>query len=188
MVLLVATVGAAFIDLGRFNFALAMVIAVAKAVMILLIFMHVRYSDRLIWVFSSRGVPLAGDPDRAVAERLLHPRLAEHPGQVVTPTKPVSRRAVGSRPITGGWPGSGADLEPLPQLLAPAQREQRAGGQGRQGVLVLESAGTSGRLPGRPSSAGKDARGGPAPCPPRWSLRQGLADTSRPVRTAGPEP
>jgi cytochrome c oxidase subunit 4 len=53
MVLLVATVGAAYIDLGSFNFALTMIIAVAKGVMILLIFMHVRYSDRLTWVFSS---------------------------------------------------------------------------------------------------------------------------------------
>jgi cytochrome c oxidase subunit IV len=53
MVLLVATVGAAFINLGAFNFTLTMIIAVAKAVMILLIFMHVRYSERLIWVFSS---------------------------------------------------------------------------------------------------------------------------------------
>ena len=53
MVLLIATVGAAFVNLGLFNFALTMIIAVAKAVMILLIFMHVRYSNRLIWVFSS---------------------------------------------------------------------------------------------------------------------------------------
>jgi cytochrome c oxidase subunit 4 len=55
MVLLVATVGAAFIDLGWFNFTLTMIIAVAKALMILLIFMHVRYSERLIWVFSGAG-------------------------------------------------------------------------------------------------------------------------------------
>jgi cytochrome c oxidase subunit 4 len=53
MVLLVATVGAAYIDLGWFNFTLTMLIAALKAVMILLIFMHVRYSDRLTWVFSS---------------------------------------------------------------------------------------------------------------------------------------
>ena len=53
MVLLVATVGAAFINLGAFNFTLTMIIAVAKAIMILLIFMHVRYSERLVWVFSS---------------------------------------------------------------------------------------------------------------------------------------
>jgi cytochrome c oxidase subunit IV len=53
LVLLAATVGAAYIDLGRFNFTLTMIIAVAKAAMILMIFMHVRYSDRLTWVFST---------------------------------------------------------------------------------------------------------------------------------------
>lgn len=53
LVLLGATVGAAFFDLGRFNFVLTMVIAVAKAAMILLVFMHVRYGDRLTWVFST---------------------------------------------------------------------------------------------------------------------------------------
>jgi cytochrome c oxidase subunit IV len=53
LVLLGATVGAAFIDIEPYNFTLTMVIAVAKALMILLIFMHVRYSDRLTWVFST---------------------------------------------------------------------------------------------------------------------------------------
>jgi cytochrome c oxidase subunit 4 len=53
LVLLAATVGAAYLDLGWFNFTLTMIIAVAKAVMIMLIFMHVRYSGRLTWVFSS---------------------------------------------------------------------------------------------------------------------------------------
>jgi cytochrome c oxidase subunit 4 len=53
MVLLAATVGAAFVNVEPFNFALTMIIAVAKAVLILLIFMHVRYSERLVWVFSS---------------------------------------------------------------------------------------------------------------------------------------
>jgi cytochrome c oxidase subunit IV len=53
LVLLAATVGAAYLDLGWFNFTLTMIIAVAKAVMIMLIFMHVRYGGRLTWVFSS---------------------------------------------------------------------------------------------------------------------------------------
>jgi cytochrome c oxidase subunit 4 len=53
MVLLAATVGAAFINIEPFNFGLTMLIAVAKAVMILLIFMHVRYGERLVWVFST---------------------------------------------------------------------------------------------------------------------------------------
>jgi cytochrome c oxidase subunit 4 len=53
LVLLVATVAAAFINVEPLNFAVTMVIAVAKALLILLIFMHVRYSERLVWVFSS---------------------------------------------------------------------------------------------------------------------------------------
>jgi cytochrome c oxidase subunit 4 len=53
LVLLFATVAAAFINVEPFNFALTMVIAVAKAVLILLIFMHVRYSEPLVWVFST---------------------------------------------------------------------------------------------------------------------------------------
>ena len=53
LVLLAATVGAAFVNIEPFNFALTMLIAVAKGALILLIFMHVRFSDRLTWVFSS---------------------------------------------------------------------------------------------------------------------------------------
>jgi cytochrome c oxidase subunit 4 len=52
MVLLAATVGAAFINLGPLNFPVTMIIAIAKAIMIALIFMHVRYNERLIWVFA----------------------------------------------------------------------------------------------------------------------------------------
>lgn len=52
MVLLVLTVGAAFVDMGRFNLAVSMAIAVTKAVLILLIFMHVKQSEPLVWVYS----------------------------------------------------------------------------------------------------------------------------------------
>ncbi|MHC5538474.1 cytochrome C oxidase subunit IV family protein [Singulisphaera rosea] len=52
MVLLLVTVGAAYVDMGMFNFTVSLGIAVIKAVMIGLIFMHVRYSERLIWVFA----------------------------------------------------------------------------------------------------------------------------------------
>jgi len=53
MVLLVATVGFAYIDLGRVNFLVTMLIAISKALMIAMIFMHVRYSERLVWLFAS---------------------------------------------------------------------------------------------------------------------------------------
>lgn len=44
------TVAAATIDFGPMNDVIAMTIAVSKAMLVLLFFMHVRYSSRLIWV------------------------------------------------------------------------------------------------------------------------------------------
>jgi cytochrome c oxidase subunit 4 len=51
--LMFLTLGAASVDLGPANFLVAMGIATVKMVLIILYFMHVRYSDRLTWVFSS---------------------------------------------------------------------------------------------------------------------------------------
>lgn len=50
MVLTAFTVAAAEIDLGRFNLAVAMAIAVLKAALVVLYFMHLRYSPKLTWV------------------------------------------------------------------------------------------------------------------------------------------
>src|SRR5689334_5540474 len=44
------TVVVANFDLGRMNDVVAMTIAVTKMMLVLLFFMHVRYSSRLIWV------------------------------------------------------------------------------------------------------------------------------------------
>ncbi len=44
------TVFAANQDFGRMNDIVAMTIAVTKMMLVLLFFMHVRYSSRLIWV------------------------------------------------------------------------------------------------------------------------------------------
>ena len=52
MVLLVATVGATRLEFGPFNIVVALTIAVVKAVLIILYFMHVRYSTRLIRFFA----------------------------------------------------------------------------------------------------------------------------------------
>jgi cytochrome c oxidase subunit 4 len=43
------------LDLGRLNDAVALSIAGTKAALVILFFMHVRYSTRLIWVFSIAG-------------------------------------------------------------------------------------------------------------------------------------
>lgn len=51
--LLVLTIAVAYVDLGPFGIVVAMAIAIAKAVLIMLYFMHVKFSSRLVWVFSS---------------------------------------------------------------------------------------------------------------------------------------
>jgi cytochrome c oxidase subunit 4 len=52
MLLLVVTILAAQFDLGRFSLAIALTIAVIKAVLIVLFFMHVRYGSREVVVFA----------------------------------------------------------------------------------------------------------------------------------------
>ena len=55
MALLGATVAIAYIHLGKLNMIAALSIAVIKAVLIILYFMHVRYSSRLLWIFVCAG-------------------------------------------------------------------------------------------------------------------------------------
>jgi cytochrome c oxidase subunit 4 len=49
------TIAAAYVNLGPFNTVAAMSIALAKAVLILLFFMHLRDSKPIIWVFAGAG-------------------------------------------------------------------------------------------------------------------------------------
>jgi len=49
------TLWAAFIDLGPLNNLLALGIAIAKAVLVILFFMHVRYSSRLTAIVVASG-------------------------------------------------------------------------------------------------------------------------------------
>lgn len=56
LVLTAVTTTIAFVDLGgAWNNAVALTIAVAKALLVILYFMHVRYSDKLTWVFAAAG-------------------------------------------------------------------------------------------------------------------------------------
>jgi cytochrome c oxidase subunit 4 len=50
------TVQIAFLDLGRLNSVAALVIAVIKATLVVLFFMHVKYSTRLTWVVVLGGI------------------------------------------------------------------------------------------------------------------------------------
>ncbi len=53
--LLALTIGAAFIDLGPYNIVVALGIAVAKAVLVILFFMHVRHAPPLTWAVVVAG-------------------------------------------------------------------------------------------------------------------------------------
>jgi cytochrome c oxidase subunit 4 len=54
-VLFAMTVAVAYIDLGGLNIYIAMSIAILKATLVVLYFMHVRYQTKLTWIFASAG-------------------------------------------------------------------------------------------------------------------------------------
>jgi len=56
LILTLTTTGVAFIDLGgEWNMLTAIAIAVVKTVLVVVYFMHLRYSSRLTWVFAGAG-------------------------------------------------------------------------------------------------------------------------------------
>lgn len=56
MVLTTVTVFAAFVDLGQFNFLVAMIIAVFKASLVIWYFMHVKYASHLTKLTVATGM------------------------------------------------------------------------------------------------------------------------------------
>jgi cytochrome c oxidase subunit 4 len=50
------TVGVSLIDLGPLNLIVAIGIAVSKALLVMLFFMHLRYSSHLNWIIAAAGV------------------------------------------------------------------------------------------------------------------------------------
>ena len=56
MVLLVLTVAVSFLSLGDFGIVVALAIAAAKMMLIVLFFMHVRYSSRLTMLVAGVGL------------------------------------------------------------------------------------------------------------------------------------
>ncbi len=55
LLLLFATWGVAQFNLGSFNIVAALTIAFAKALLVVLYFMHVRYTSRFTWLFVAAG-------------------------------------------------------------------------------------------------------------------------------------
>ena len=56
LVLLFVTWGVAELDLGRWGIVAAMSIAVVKMLLVVLVFMHLRYSSSLTWIFAMAGL------------------------------------------------------------------------------------------------------------------------------------
>ena len=55
LILLGLTIGAAHINLGPLNTVVALSISVTKAALIILFFMHIRYSKPLMWLCAGAG-------------------------------------------------------------------------------------------------------------------------------------
>ena len=53
VVLMLLTILASYLNLGPLNLAVAMIIALVKATLVVMYFMHVKYSGRLIWAYSA---------------------------------------------------------------------------------------------------------------------------------------
>lgn len=60
MALLAATVGAAYINLGRWNLPLTLTIATVKAGLVIVFFMHIRETVRLIWLYALLSLVFIG--------------------------------------------------------------------------------------------------------------------------------
>jgi cytochrome c oxidase subunit 4 len=56
LALTLLTVGMAYLDLGPLNIVVALSIAICKAVLVMLFFMHLRYSSHLTWIIAGAGV------------------------------------------------------------------------------------------------------------------------------------
>jgi len=60
MALLILTVLAARVPLGPFNIFVALLIAVVKALLVVIFFMHLRHATRLTWMFAAAALVWLG--------------------------------------------------------------------------------------------------------------------------------
>ena len=95
MVLTAVTVGVAFINLGRLNFPVAIAIAITKATLVVLFFMHVKYSSRLTKMVVGMAFFFLGCllfltlTDYMSRGWHTSPRGTTDAGTYQTPTKPI---------------------------------------------------------------------------------------------------
>ena len=60
LALVAITVAVAYLDLGLWGVVIALAIAITKALLIMLYFMHLRYSNPLVWLFAGAGFAWLG--------------------------------------------------------------------------------------------------------------------------------
>jgi cytochrome c oxidase subunit 4 len=56
LALLLVTIAAAYLPLGRWHLGVALAVATAKAILIGLFFMHVLYRSRVTWIFAGASL------------------------------------------------------------------------------------------------------------------------------------
>lgn len=87
--LALTTTGVAYLDLGSFGIAVALTIAITKMVLVILYFMHVRWSSRMTWVFVSAGfvwlIIMIGLSFTDYISRYWEPAPAKAPGMTNQP-------------------------------------------------------------------------------------------------------
>ena len=108
MVLTVATVLVSRLNLGYFNLPVAMVVAVTKALLVILIFMEVKYSPKLVQVTAGGRLPVSRHHDSLHDDRLPQPKYARRRRALAAGRfgEECSLRAGESRPFVRlGTPG-----------------------------------------------------------------------------------
>ncbi len=50
------TAGVAYLDFGRLNVAIALTIAIVKALLVMVVFMHLNHSSQLVRIFAATGI------------------------------------------------------------------------------------------------------------------------------------
>lgn len=84
VILMLVTIGAWVLNLGAFNILIALTIAIVKAILVIMYFMHVKYSGRMVWVFSGAaflwlGIMLALTMSDYLSRKWVPRRLSDRP-------------------------------------------------------------------------------------------------------------
>jgi len=114
LALLALTWALAYIDLGAMNLGLAMAISVAKALVIVLFFMHVRYASRLIAIVACAGF--------FWLLILLGMTMTDYHSRGWLPTRrPDIRHFAGDRVVADAFPRPGAPSSGPPTAMPGAE-------------------------------------------------------------------